>query len=143
MFLQQWQQLVVGEVCRIQRQLGILGLGIALGLLLAALLGLLGVGIAVHRGDVDGFVLELDLLDLILFDHLHHLAVLHLMTGGFVGGVARIGTDVVHRHRQHHGPRHQRHDAPHAVIVFVILVIAVVICHKALLAQRAESPLEV
>ena len=139
MLLQQRQQLVVGEICRIQCQLGILGLGIAFGFLLAALLGLLGVGISLHRGDVDGLVPELNLLDLILFDHIHHLAVFDLVAGGFVGGVAGIGADVVHHHRQRDGPGHQRQNTPQAVAVLVIFIVAVMIIgHKTLLEKSGS-----
>ena len=138
-FFQQGQQLTVGQLLGEQRQLGLLGLGVALGLRGAALLHLLGVGIAVHRCDVNGAVLEQDLLDLILLHHVHHFAVLDLVAGGLVSGVAGVGADVVHRHRQHHGPQHQRQDAPHAVVVFVVIVpvvaVIVVICHGTLLKE--------
>ena len=136
--LQQRQQLVVGQVRGVQRQVGLFGLGVGLGRLLAALLDLLRIGIAVHRSDIDGLILELDLLDLVLFHHLHHLAVLDLVAGGLVGGIAGIGADVIHRHRQHHRPGNQRHNTAHPVAVFVVFVVAVVIiCHITLL-ERAD-----
>ena len=133
--LQQGQELAVGQLGGVQRQLGILGLGVALGLFGAVLLGLLRVGIALHGGDVDGAVLEQDLVHLILLHHVDHLAVLDLVAGGLVGGVAGIGADVVHRHRQHHRPQHQRQHAPQPVAVFVVFVVFIVICHGILLAR--------
>ena len=139
MLLQQGQQLTVGQLGGIEGQLGILGLGVALGLFHAVFLGFLGVGIAFYRSDVDGAVLEENLLHLVLFHHFDHLAVLDLVAGGLVGGIAGVSADVIHGHRQHHGPGNQRQDAPQAVVVFVVLIVAVivVICHKTLLG-RAE-----
>ena len=126
--LQQRQQGRIVEIRGIQRQLRVLGLGVGLGGHGAVLVLLLGVGVALHRRDVDGVVLEQDLLRLVVFDKVQHLAVLDLVAGGLVGGVAVVGVEVVESHRQHQRPRHQRQDAPQVIAslsVFIVVLIVV------------------
>ena len=142
--LQQGEQIGVGEVHSVQRQAGVLGLGVGFCLRLAAGGDLLGEDVAVHRRDVDGAVLEQHLVHLILFDHGDHLAVFDLVAAGLVGGVAVVGVEIVERHRQHQRPRDQRqHAAEIALAVLsaavVVIVAAIVVCHIIILRLTCEG----
>ena len=130
--LQQGHQRGVADIFqigRVQRQLGVLGLGVGLGRRRAVLILLLGVGVALHRRDVDGVVLELHLRRLAAFDEGHHLAVLDLVAGGLAGGIAVVGAEVVECYRQHQCPRHQRQDAPQIIAALVVFVVFIVVGH--------------
>ena len=141
--LQQRQQLAVAEIGGIQRQRPVLRLLVGLLLRLAAGGDLLGVDVALYRGDVDGAVLEQDLLHLVFLHHVDHFAVFDLVAGGFIGGVVVVGVEIVERHRQHQRPGDERKNAPQ-VAVFVIfsvliVVISVIFCHIYILPVRQES----
>ena len=136
--LQQGEQVGVGEVHGVQRQAGVLGLGVGFCLRLAAGGDLLGEDVAVHRGDIDGAVLEQDLLHLILFDHGDHVAVFDLVTGALIGGVVVVGVEILERHRQHQCPHDQRENAAETA-VFAVLAAAVVIGHIFILRLTCEG----
>ena len=129
MLLQKGQQIGVVEIGGVQRQLGILGLGIGFGRRLAVLVLLLGVGVALHRCDIDGVVLEQHLVHLAALDEGHHLAVFDLVAGGLIGGVAVVGGEIVECHRQHQRPCHQRQDAPQVAAALAVFVVFVVVGH--------------
>ena len=142
--LQQGEQIGVGEVHGVQRQAGVLGLGVGFCLRLAAGGDLLGEDVAVHGGDIDGAVLEQDLLHLILFDHGDHVAVFDLVAGTLIGGVVVVGVEILERHRQHQCPHDQRENAAETAVFAVLaaavaIVAAVVIGHMFILRLTCEG----
>ena len=144
MRLQQGEQISVGEVHGVQRQAGVLGLSVGFCLRFAAGGDLLGEDVAVHGGDVDGAVLEQDLLHLILFDHGDHVAVFDLVTGALIGGVVVVGVEILERHRQHQCPHDQRENAAETAVFAVLaaavaIVAAVIIGHMFILRLTCEG----
>ena len=142
--LQQRQQLAVAEIGGIQRQRPVLRLLVGLLLRLAAGGDLLGVDVALYRGDVDGAVLEQDLLHLVFLHHVDHFAVFDLVAGGFVGGVVVVGVEILERHRQHQCPHDQRENAAETAVfavlaAAVVIVAAVVIGHMFILRLTCEG----
>ena len=116
MLSQQGVQVVIAQIGGVERHLRVLGVGELLPLLV-------GENVTLHGGGVDGVVLKDHVHDLILLHQFPKLAVIHLMTGGFVGSVAGVGVQEVQTNRQHHGPGDQRQ---YALEIFVPLVVFVI-----------------
>jgi len=81
---------------------------------------LVGVDIALHRGDLQHAVGEEDLCHVALLHQLQELAVGDLVGGGGGVGLLAVGRQVVEHHRQHHGPPQQHQQA---VEIFLVLVL--------------------
>ena len=123
--IEQRQQIVVGKLGSVERDPAFL-------LLLMLLAVLIGVNIAVHRGGVNGVVLKLHIGHLIVFHHFDKFAVLHLVAGGPVGGIAGVSAEIIKAHGKYQGPRDQRENTAQIAIGFAvfILIVLVIRVHK-------------
>jgi len=133
--IEQRQQVRVRQLRGIEREPLLVGLGIALAVLV-------GEGIAVDRRGIDRFVLEFDGLDLVGLDHLDELAVLDLVAGGLVGGVAGIGVDILEHHDQNQRPQDQRGHPPHPAAVVLVVFLVLIGIHIYLLPPQMGMHIE-
>ena len=84
---------------------------------------LVGVGPALHGGDLQASLGEDHLRDLIVLHQLQELAVLDLVGGGHGGGLTAVGGEVVESDGQHRGPRQEDEQAVKVLFVLVIVVL--------------------
>ena len=122
MLLQQRQETGIVEGGGVQGQLDLVPLGIGL----RGFAALVGIGIALYRGDIQNAAFDLQLGHLVALNHVDHVAVGDFKAGGLVGHITGISTEIIENHRQHHGPGQQcQHTAKIAVVLSVFVVFIV------------------
>ena len=118
--IEQRQQIVVGKLGRVERDLVFL-------LLLMLLAVLVGVNIAVNGGNINGAVLKFHTGYLVVLYHLDKFAVLHLVAGGPVGGVAGVSAEIIEAYGKYQGPCDQRENTAQIAVGFAVFVLIVFI----------------
>ena len=97
---------------------------------------LIGVGVALHGGDLQHPVLEQHRLHLAVPHQVLELAVHDLMGGGGGSGLAAVGGQIVDNHCQANGPGNEDQQAVYILFVLIIVVIigvSIIIVHHILL----------